>query len=72
MLYNNSMFEKLLNKQSFNENDIAFVVKNKRLAPKELLVRMGLESGDTPVATEAPVVEEEVATEAPKRTRRSK
>ncbi len=49
------MFEKLMEQESFNEKDIAFVVKNMAIAPKELLVRLGLNSQEE--------VEEAVVTE---------
>jgi hypothetical protein len=40
------MFENLLKQSTYTEADIAFVVKNIRNAPKELLVKLGLAEGE--------------------------
>lgn len=47
------MWKNYLDKSSFDDKDIAFVIKNKRNAPKELLIRLGLEEESVSVESEA-------------------
>lgn len=46
------MFENLIKQDTYTEEDIAFVVKNIRKAPKELLVKLGLAKAEKIVNTE--------------------
>jgi hypothetical protein len=60
------MFNELLKKDTYNEQDIAFVSKNMANAPKELLVKLGFISEEPKKKVET---EEEVA---PKKTKGTK